>query len=323
MSSDEEQINPIKHRKLISDINNIVKFQHIKKPKRTEPAIKNDEFHLIKTKKLVEDENEDFVEAKKDKKSISIKSVSDIVRKNEKQKKISNQFRDTFRQSRTLEKPLEKVHADRIKRSTAYEKAKNTLSRWDAIVTKNKSADQLRFPLVQEKASFKEKKQLKEGAGFSQFRYKTKMMKEMEEIHNECFPKSNESDHDEGDAQLFTLEEMKERRKELARLKLRESHKMTKLRLQGKIKSKKYHRLKKKEELKRKLKEFEELKVTNPEAALKELEKIEKQRIQERANLRHKNTGTWAKNMKVNQDLLNNYYFVTLFINFRCAQNTT
>jgi U3 small nucleolar RNA-associated protein 14 len=139
----------------------------------------------------------------------------------------------------------------------------------------------------------------KEEPALAQFRYKTQMMKEIEEINNECFPKAQTEEKDEISNELLTLDEMKERRREIARLKLKESQKIAKKRLQGKIKSKKYHRLRKREELKQKLKDFEELKVSNPEAALKELEKIEKQRIQERANLRHKNTGTWAKNMKV------------------------
>ncbi|KAG5672640.1 hypothetical protein PVAND_002753 [Polypedilum vanderplanki] len=296
MSSDEEtEVISSSHKKLLSEINDIVKFQHIKKPKRSEPAIKNDEFHLVKTKNLLDNEKAEEGAKKRDKKSVSIQSVANIVRKTPTQKKISNQFQDTFKQSKVLNKPLEKVYAERIQRSVGYENVKTSLSRWDAIVTKNKNADQLRFPIIQEKAPVEHKKAL----DFSQFRYKTQMMKEMEEIHNQCFPKLSENESNEPSSELLTLEEMKERRKELARLKLRESHQIAKKRLQGKIKSKKYHRLKKKEEMKKKLKEFEELKISNPEAALKELEKIEKERVKERASLRHKNTGTWAKSMKI------------------------
>lgn len=296
MSSDDEdyRVNRASHKKLLSEINDIVKFQHIKKPKRSEPAIKNDEFHLIKTAKIREDEDETAV--KSDKKSVSIKSLANIVRKNENQKKISNEFQSTFKKDKVLKRPLEKVHADRVQRTIAYDGAKNKLSRWDAVVTKNKNADQLRFPLNHDKAFIKDDN--KKQAGFSALRYKSKMVQDLEEIHNEIFPKSNEPENKEP-TELLTLEEMRERRKELSKLKMRESYQLSKKRLQSKIKSKKYHRLKKKEELKKKLKEFEELKATNPEAALKELEKIEKQRIQERVNLRHKNTGTWAKNMKV------------------------
>lgn len=297
MSSDEEnfKVNSASHKQLLSEINDIVKFQHIKKPKRSEPAIRNDEFHLVKTKsRHVEDEEEDV--PKSDKKSVSITALANIVRKNEKQKKISNELQSTFNKTKTLKKPLEKVHADRVQRAVGFDTAKQKLSRWDAVVTKNKNADQLKFPLNHDKAFLKNDNK---DYGFSHLRYKTKLIQEMEEIHNECFPKSEEPTIQAESSELLTLEEMNERRKELAKLKMRESYKLAKKRLQSKIKSKKYHRLKKKEDLKKRLKEFEELKATNPEAALKELEKIEKQRIQERVNLRHKNTGTWAKNMKV------------------------
>lgn len=296
MSSDEEdfKVNKSSHKKLLSEINDIVKFQHIKKPKRTEPAIKNDEFHLIKTKSL--NDNEESTK-KSNKKQVAITALANLVRKNENQKKISNQFQETFKKAKVLQKPLEKIHADRIQRTIAYDSTKNKLSKWDAIVTQNKNADQLKFPLNYDKAFMKNDLSKETG-----FRYKTKIMKELEAIDNECFPKDEEPKLPKNDSgELLTLEEMKERRKELGRLKMRESYQIAKKRLQGKIKSKKYHRLKKREEIKQKLKEFEELKAVNPEAALKELEKIEKQRIQERVNLRHKNTGTWAKNMKVRE----------------------
>jgi U3 small nucleolar RNA-associated protein 14 len=291
MSSDEEEVNPVSHKKLLSEINDIVKFQHVKKPKRSEPSIKISEFHLVKSKA-----DDDGEEVRQDKKNVSIKSVANIVRKNESQKKIGNQLQATFKKDKVLKRPLEKIHADRVQRAVAYDNTRNKLSRWDAIVTKNKNAEQLYFPLSQEKVRFTMNK---EEPALAQFRYKTQMMKEIEEINNECFPKAQTEEKDEISNELLTLDEMKERRREIARLKLKESQKIAKKRLQGKIKSKKYHRLRKREELKQKLKDFEELKVSNPEAALKELEKIEKQRIQERANLRHKNTGTWAKNMKV------------------------
>lgn len=290
MSSDEEEVNPISHKKLLSEINDIVKFQHIKKPKRSEPSTKISEFNLVKTKAENDGEKKKF-----DAKAVNVKSVADIVRKSENQKKTGNQLQATFKNDKVLKKPLEKVHADRVQRSVAYDNTRNKLSRWDAIVAKNKNAEQLKFPISQDRVEFGlNNKQ----PAFNQVRFKTQLVKEMEEITNECFPKQQEVEN-EPETELLTLEEMKERRKELARLKQRESQRIAKKRQQGKIKSKKYHRLRKREELKKKLKEFEELKASNPEAALKELEKIEMHRVMERANLRHKNTGTWAKNMKV------------------------
>jgi U3 small nucleolar RNA-associated protein 14 len=294
MSSDDEDyrtVNPASHKKLLSEINEIVKFQHIRKPTRSEPAIKNSEFHLVKSKASTDDQEV----STKDRKAVSISSIAQTVQKNTKQKQVGNQLKNAFKKGNVLAKPLEKVYADKIQRTIAYDSTVTKLGRWDAIVTKNQNASQLKFPMVLEKARMKSD----DDPEVPQFRYKTKMMKEMEDIRNECFPKPVKSDKPKGQPELLTLEEMRERRKELGRLKIKESHKIAKKRIQGKIKSKKYHKLKKRDELKLKMKEFEELKLTNPEAALKELEKIERQRVRERTTLRHKNTGTWAKNLQV------------------------
>lgn len=44
------------------------------------------------------------------------------------------------------------------------------------------------------------------------------------------------------------------------------------------------------------MKDFDVLQKTDPDAALKQLETLEKSRAEERATLRHRNTGKWAKN---------------------------
>lgn len=51
--------------------------------------------------------------------------------------------------------------------------------------------------------------------------------------------------------------------------------------------------------MKKKLKDLEILQKTDPEAALKELEELEKIRAGERASLRHHSTGKWAQNLQV------------------------
>lgn len=94
-------------------------------------------------------------------------------------------------------------------------------------------------------------------------------------------------------------DELYARRRELAYLKMRESQKSAKARMQNKIKSKKFHKLQKRQKMLEQMKEFELLQKTNPEAALEKLNALEKSRVMERASLRHKNTGTWAKNLQV------------------------
>lgn len=69
------------------------------------------------------------------------------------------------------------------------------------------------------------------------------------------------------------------RRNELRRMRSLQSYQEAKARRQNKIKSKKYHRILKKDRLKKNMKEFEELQKTDPESALKKLEVMDKSRI--------------------------------------------
>lgn len=305
MSSEDEdyvKVDPKAHKKLLSEINEIVKIQHIKKPSRTEPALKNSEFHLVKAKPVYDSGDETSERADKNKK-VSISNVVNVIKKNTQQKQVGKQLKNVFKNDKVLPKPMEKIHVDRIQRSIAYDNTKTKLGRWDAIVSKNRASEQLKFPLDQSRTNFENEK--KKGKGeVQQFRYKNKLMQDMEDLHNECFPKAQVSEEPEESTELLTLQELQQRRKEFARLKMKESNQIIKKRMQGKIKSKKYHKLKKREELKKKMKDFEELKKTNPELALKELDKIEQQRVKERTTLRHKNTGTWAKNLMVKTDIL-------------------
>ena len=56
-----------------------------------------------------------------------------------------------------------------------------------------------------------------------------------------------------------------------------------------------YHRLLKKEKMKKHIKDFEDLKDHNPEGALEKLKQLENKRIEERMTLKHKGSGKWAK----------------------------
>lgn len=78
-----------------------------------------------------------------------------------------------------------------------------------------------------------------------------------------------------------------------------QSYKEAKAHRQRKIKSKKFHRIQRKDKLKQQLKDFESLKDSNPQEALAKLEQLDKTRAEERMSLRHKNTGQWAKNKQI------------------------
>lgn len=130
----------------------------------------------------------------------------------------------------------------------------------------------------------------------SKFRIKSDLMIDMEK--NEMNTDIDQNQEIE-DVTKLTREEMIARSKELRLIRIRESQKNAKARLQKKIKSKKFHKIMKKEKLKEEIKQFQLLQKSDPEAAIRKLDLIEKRRIEERALLRHKNTGTWAKNLQI------------------------
>lgn len=129
------------------------------------------------------------------------------------------------------------------------------------------------------------------------------MMLEMEKVEPQIFhvtnPTAEENGENDEDEPKLTREELIERSRELRHLRIRESQRSAKAHRQNKIKSKKYHRILKKEKMKQQIKEFELLQKTDPEAALRKIEQLDRTRVEERANLRHRNTGTWAKNLQV------------------------
>ncbi|KAI4456734.1 u3 small nucleolar rna-associated protein 14 [Holotrichia oblita] len=187
-------------------------------------------------------------------------------------------------------KPLEKPQADRIRRSTAYESTKTQLNRWEPVVTSNRVSTNLSFPL--KNPNFK----YKEGRDFmSNWVLKSNLQKELEKLE----PKVEVIEVETESAPKLTLKEMMEKRKELAKLQRYQNYKEIKARWQNKIKSKKFRRIQRKEKIKEQMKEFELLQKTNPEEALKKLEEIEKARAEERASLRHKSTGKWARNQQI------------------------
>ncbi|XP_050079186.1 U3 small nucleolar RNA-associated protein 14 homolog A [Anopheles maculipalpis] len=280
----EQEIDPKAHAKLIDGINNLTGSHFIRAVTRTEPSLKRSEFGLAKTK-------DDKVR------------LGDLVKLFTKSKKHTSVVKqlDKLKKRQPLAQPLEKPVADRIERKAGFERVQKDLNRWQAVVTATKVAPQTVYPLLYGTTTVHDAPPKK----LSEYRVKTKLMEELEGLEKEfAGPEGdgdNEGESSDDNKQNYelTLEEMREKQRERARQKIRESYEIAKGRRMNKIKSKKYHRLLKKDKLKEQMKKFEELKEKNPEEALRQLDHIEKQRFQERVSLRHKNTGTWAKNLQI------------------------
>ncbi|XP_055545767.1 U3 small nucleolar RNA-associated protein 14 homolog A [Wyeomyia smithii] len=288
-SDEDHQLDTAAHRKLLTGINSLVRTQDIQEATRTEPSLKRSEFHLVKGGRLDEDGQE-----RSSKHSVTLEDLLGHLTKTNQCPDVVKDLSMVVKGKRTLQKPLEKPVADRISRDALYGKAQTELELWEPVVTSMEVAPQMNFPLKYGNVRMIDQAPQK----ISQYRVKTDLMKAMEQLDRRYRePKSKPVKSVEKYA--LTLEELKQKRKEAALQKMRELYKISKNRRMNKIKSKKYHKLQKREKVRAQIKQFEELQKKDPEAALAQLEAIEKQRYQERATLRHKNTGSWAKNMQI------------------------
>lgn len=282
---DEGAVDTVAHKRLVTALGQLHRGQHIKVPTRTEISERRGEFDLVKSHA---DDVIKPLEAK-----VTLSGLVDTLQKNKKHGDVSKELIKLQKTSKKLAKPLEKPVAERLARTLAYEKAVSELDRWESVVEKNKVEETIHFPLIDDTAVKLADSTPREPLSY---RIKSNLMTEMEKLDpvKEVVTKSEKAARNQR-----LKEELKDQRKELARLRRKESYEIEKARRQNKIKSKKYHRVLKKERLKKQLADFEELKKVDPEAVLVELEKIEKARVEERAHQRHRNTGTWAKNLQV------------------------
>ncbi|EDV40181.1 uncharacterized protein Dana_GF24082 [Drosophila ananassae] len=299
MSDDEETYDSRAHQRLLQAIGSLGKGQHIQKSTRDERQSRQDEFQLVKSVPVTEAEHGP--------RSVGLNDLVQILRTSTKHSQTGKKLKNVQSTRKLLQKPLEKPQADRIKRTIGYEGVTKKLGRWDAVVAQQRSAETQIFPLPSETIYVNTKANVRRlntslKSNLAMELQKTDLkLRELRkaQIGDTTDEKALAEQESQLLAKKLTKDELFARRKELAYLKMRESQKSAKARMQNKIKSKKYHKLQKRQKIIEQMKEFELLQKTNPEAALEKLNALEKSRVQERASLRHKNTGTWAKNLQV------------------------
>lgn len=134
--SDEEDVQPKAHKRLLSGLNSLQAGQFIRKATRNEPSSKRSEFHLVKTETLLDAET-----SKKSK--IDIQELVNVFDKTNKHLQLGKSLLKTSNKKKILPKPLERPAAEKLQRAINYEKTKEKLDRWDAIVTRNQATDHL------------------------------------------------------------------------------------------------------------------------------------------------------------------------------------
>ncbi|XP_078698519.1 U3 small nucleolar RNA-associated protein 14 homolog A-like [Branchiostoma floridae x Branchiostoma belcheri] len=212
--------------------------------------------------------------------------------------KVKTQIRKMQGRQKVMEAPLVKPQAQRIERSLAYKAAKKEVSRWTPIVRQNRQAAQLVFPLHQEPVSLPTTDSMVKA-----FKPSTDLEREIFEVlHGSKFAERRDHELTEAEEEALramSLDEAFSRRKELQKMRALQSYYAAKCAREKKIKSKKYHRIKKRSRVQAEKLAIEELHKTNPELAQEEIRKAEKLHAEERASLRHRNTGKWARSKMV------------------------
>ncbi|XP_061454906.1 U3 small nucleolar RNA-associated protein 14 homolog A [Rhineura floridana] len=196
-------------------------------------------------------------------------------------------------QKKAVQLPLSKEESERVVREAAYTQTSQALAKWDPVVQQNRRAEQLVFPLQQERVTVAAVEEVMSG-----WQARTPLEEEIFSLlHKAKQPVKDPllTPQEKASLQAMSLEEARLRRMELQRARALQSYYEAKARRERKIKSKKYHKVLRKGKSRKVLQEFEMLRTSNPEAALEQLEKMEKARIEERMSLKHQNKGRWAK----------------------------
>ena len=185
---------------------------------------------------------------------------------------------------------VEKVIAERIERSLAYDGTSLEMAKWQETVSTNRNIRTL--DLAQDKRIVPNYKNL-----VSKFLPRTDMEKEVQMIlvkTGATDDLAEKKEEDELGSRNFSIEEMKERQAELAKVKALMFYEQMKRHRLNKIKSKAYRRIRKRQ--KGKLDpDNGDLADLDPELAREEEEKEALRHVKERMDMKHKNTGKWAR----------------------------
>nr|XP_018898407.1 PREDICTED: U3 small nucleolar RNA-associated protein 14 homolog A [Bemisia tabaci] len=284
--ADDDVPSEKKYDQFTASLRNLDGKKKLQAPTRVEPSFQVSEFHLGKQRDG----------SSKAKDTVNVQDLAQLLAKKPHLASIHQQFRETQKKSQKLPKPLERTVEKKLKRKVGFTHLKKDLDKWQSVVETNRVADQMKFPLNKEEIEIYDDCDI-----LSTFSKPTPLEEAMAAVlkKSEVAQKENRKHEEKQKKYNLTLKEMIERRKMIAKARAQQSFLAVKAKYQKKIKSKKYHRILRKDKVKQQIKDFEKLKEDDPEAALEQMNQIERVRAAERATLRHRNTGRWAKNMAI------------------------
>jgi len=214
---------------------------------------------------------------------------------------LKTQLAKVNKHQAVLQQPLQKPQTEKAERIAAYNQEKKSLSKWDPIVERNRTAETMNFPLQNGGVQFQTSQEF-----VGKFKPLSSLEKDIAAIlqssSNNIQPDSLLTQAEKKIISKMDLLEAKQKLNELKKMRALISYQQARLKRVGKIKSKKFRRLVRKDRQKQEEKTLEKLSIENPDQFLERLDQLERRRIEERSTLRHKKNSTkWAKEKK-------NYY---------------
>ncbi|CAH1800307.1 unnamed protein product [Owenia fusiformis] len=211
---------------------------------------------------------------------------------------LKKQLMELKRRNKTLDTPLSKPEQGRIERRVVYEKTSKDLTLWDPIVKENRNAPQLSFPLERPNLNLQTTDQV-----VRSFKPRTPLEVEVAAMlrnNPHKVDKRTQLTRAEMESmKAMSLEEARERRAELQKYRALLSYQESKAKRQKKIKSKKFHRILRKEKAKQLKKEMTDLEKKDPEAYAEAVKLAEKRRVEERMSLKHRGGSKFMKNQLI------------------------
>lgn len=207
---------------------------------------------------------------------------------------VKNQLSELDKGKKAVPKMVDKVVADRVERKVTYSETKADMDKWQAVVVENRHAKSLDLA--------GDERQL---ASYKTLVDKFEPTNDFERDINMVLIQSNTSEEaaakleeDALKARNLTPEEIKEKMAEMSKIRALMFYEQMKRHRINKIKSKAYHRIKKRQ-LKNKLAreggggDLDDSADEGEEDGETEQQALD--RVKERMDLRHKNTSKWAK----------------------------
>ncbi len=190
---------------------------------RTEPVMKVAEYALAGVGTGGGDDDDG--EGPTTKAKISVKDLLQAMSKKPRTAVLEKSLKQAQKRGKTLEAPLEKPQAERVLRSVGYEKVKEEVSKWDAVVKGHRRADQIVYPLNQTAIKLPTAEEFGR-----KFRAETPLERQISQLLGAAAGRHVQSADDdltpaEKEAlSCLSLKEALERRRELARVRALQSY---------------------------------------------------------------------------------------------------